>query len=290
MSEEVIGAYRLVKHLVTGQTSQVWEAVEISSSRHFALKLLLPEKAVEAESRRFLLHEAKVGKQLAHPNIIKIVHIGVDRKNPYFVMEYFPSGNLKVRLQKANKDPKEKEWLLEHNLGILKSWATALAFMNAKGWVHRDVKPDNLLVNSAADVRLIDFALANRPPRGIVRWFTRRSRPVGTRSYMAPEQIRGKVIDGRADVYSFGASVYEVLTGRPPFRGATSNELLNKHIFEKPVSPEQLNPEVTKEFADLVLRLLAKKREDRPKDFHQVLMALRSVKMYKHVESKSRNP
>jgi serine/threonine protein kinase len=259
-------------------------------SRHFALKLLLPEKAVEAESRRFLLHEAKVGKQLAHPNIIKIVHIGHDRKNPYFVMEYFPAGNLKVRLQKSTKDRKEKEWLIEHNLGILKSWATALAFMNAKGWVHRDVKLDNLLVNSAAEVRLIDFALATRPPSGLVRFFVRRSRPVGTRSYMAPEQIRGIVVDGRADIYSYGASVYELLTGRPPFRGATSNELLNKHIFEKPVSLDQLNPEVTKEFSDLVLRMLAKKREERPKDFHQVLMSLRSVKMYKSIETKSTNP
>jgi serine/threonine protein kinase len=290
MSEEIVGAYRLVKHLVTGQTSQVWEAVENASGRHFALKLLLPEKAVESESRRFLMHEAKVGKQLAHPNIIKIVHIGEGRKNPYFVMEYFPSGNLKTRLQKAFKDPKERDWLVEHNLGILKAWATALAFMHAKGWVHRDVKPENLLVNSAADVRLIDFALATKPPKGLARLFSRRARPVGTRTYMAPEQIRGIIVDGRADIYSYGASIYEVLTGRPPFRGATSNELLNKHIFEKPVSPQQLNPDVTKEFADLVLRLLAKKREDRPKDFHQVLMSLRSVKMYNSVETKSPNP
>jgi len=162
--------------------------------------------------------------------------------------------------------------------------------MNAKGWVHRDVKPDNVLVNSAGDVRLIDFALAIRPPKGLARWFTRKIRPVGTRSYMSPEQIRGIVVDGRSDIYSYGAGVYEVVTGRPPFRGATSNELLNKHIFEKPMSPELYNPDVTKEFADLVLRMLAKKREDRPKDFHQVLMSLRAVKMYKSVESKSSNP
>src|ERR1700736_519455 len=111
MSDEVIGGYRLVKHMMPGQTSQVWEVVENSSGRHFALKLLLPEKAVLTEHRRFIKHEAKVGKLLSHPNIIKIIHVGEQPKNPYFVMEFFPAGNLKMRMQKIGKDPKEKEWL-----------------------------------------------------------------------------------------------------------------------------------------------------------------------------------
>src|SRR5579862_3958269 len=167
MSDEIIGGYRLVKHMMTGQTSQVWECVENSSNRHFALKLLLPEKVVEAEHRRFIKHEAKVGKQLAHPNIIRIVHIGDDKKNPYFVMEFFPAGNLKMRMQRSTKEQKEKDFLRERSQDILKQWATALAFMHAKNWVHRDVKPENLLVNSAGDVRLIDFALSVQPPKGI---------------------------------------------------------------------------------------------------------------------------
>jgi eukaryotic-like serine/threonine-protein kinase len=290
MSDEVIGGYRLAKHMMTGQTSQVWEAVENSSGRHFALKLLLPEKVVLREHRRFMMHEAKVGKELTHPNIIRIVHIGQTPKNPYFVMEFFPAGNLKMRMQRAVKEAKEKDWLIERSPDILRQWATALAFMNAKGWVHRDVKPENLLVNSAGEVRLIDFALAIRPPKGLARWFARRARPAGTRTYMSPEQIRGEVVDGRSDIYSFGASTYELVTGRPPFRGATSNELLNKHIFEKPVNPQYLNADVTKEFADFLVQLLAKKREERPKDFHQVLMAMRSLKIYKSVESKSAKP
>jgi eukaryotic-like serine/threonine-protein kinase len=290
MAEEVIGGYRLVKHMVTGQTSQVWEVVENSSGRHFALKLLLPEKAVLGEHRRFLMHEAKVGKELAHPNIIKIVHIGPDAKNPYFVMEFFPAGNLKMRMQRTAKDAKEREWLREQSPNIVKQWATALAFMNAKGWVHRDVKPENLLVNSSGEVRLIDFALAIRPPKGLARLFARKVKAAGTRTYLSPEQIRGQIVDARADIYSFGASVFELVAGRPPFRGATSNDLLNKHIFEKPLSPQQFNPDVTKEFADLVLQMLAKKREQRPKDFHVVLMAMRGLKMYKGVESRSTNP
>src|SRR5262245_48412855 len=99
MADEVIGNYRLLKHLMTGQTSQVWEVVEVTSHRHFAMKLLLPEKVSDPVMRQFLLHEAAVGKELAHPNIIRIVHVGKDPRNPYFVMEFFPAGNLRLRLQ-----------------------------------------------------------------------------------------------------------------------------------------------------------------------------------------------
>ena len=275
MADEVLGGYRLLKHMVTGQTSQVWE-VRDASGRHFAMKLLLPEKATQGQFRRFLLHEADVGKELAHPNIIRIVHVDPDPKNPFFVMEFFPAGNLKLRIQR-----KEKAFILEKGQDILKQAATGLAFMNAKGWVHRDVKPDNMLVNSAGEVKLIDFALAQRVPTGFAKWFRVKNKPQGTRSYMSPEQIRGLALDGRADVYSFGATAYELVTGRPPFRGASNQDLLAKHITEKPASPVIHNPEVTKEFGDLILHMLAKKKEDRPKDFHEVLMKMRTLKVFK---------
>jgi serine/threonine protein kinase len=283
VADEVIGGYKLLKHLVTGQTSQVWEVVEGSSGRHFALKLLLPEKAALPEFRRFLLHEADVGKSLAHPNIIRIITVGRDPLNPYYVMEYFPAGNLKLRIMH-----KEWDYLREKAQDILKQAATALAFMNAKGWVHRDVKPDNLLVNAAGEVRLIDFALAKRVERSglLSKLFRRKAKAQGTRSYMSPEQIRGAPLDGRADIYSFGASAYELVTGRPPFRAASSQELLTKQIAEKPITPRQYNPDVTEQFADLVLRMLAKKSQDRPKDFHEVLMALRGMRVFKPQDSK----
>jgi serine/threonine protein kinase len=287
VAEEIIGGYRLLKHMVTGQTSQVWEVVENSSGRHFALKLLLPEKAAMPEMRKFLLHEARVEKALAHPNIIRIIHIQPSPKNPYFIMEFFPAGNLKLRMVNATRDQAAKTFLLEHTQDILKQTATGLAFTNAKGWIHRDVKPDNILVNSAGDVRLIDYALACRKPSLFERWFRRKGKVQGTRSYMSPEQIRGQVLDTRADIYSFAASAYEVVTGRPPFRGASSKELLDKHISEKPISPQQYNPEVSDEFASLVLRMLAKKAQERPKDFHEVLIAMKAMKVYKHVENKS---
>src|SRR5947209_6261704 len=98
MAEEIIGNYRLVKCLGNGQQSQVWEVVETSSHRHFAMKLLLTEMAKNAEAKRMLYHEAKVGQEMTHPNVIRIHYVSDDAANHYFVMEYFPAGSLKVRL------------------------------------------------------------------------------------------------------------------------------------------------------------------------------------------------
>src|SRR5437762_791319 len=123
--------------MMTGQTSQVWEVVEVSSHRHFAMKLLLPEKAREAEFRHLLIHEASVGIALRHPNVIKIVKLEKHPENPYFVMEFFPAGSLKLRLMR-----KQLDFIKEKAQDIFKQTATALAYMNASGWVHRDVKPD----------------------------------------------------------------------------------------------------------------------------------------------------
>lgn len=277
MSDELtLGPYRLTKLMMTGQTSQVWEAVEGASGRHFAVKLLLPEKTRDSEHRQFLFHEAEVGQKLAHPNIIKIVMVNRDKENPFFVMEFFPAGNLKTRVQ-----GKQTAFLREKAADIFKQWATGLAFMHAKGWVHRDVKPDNVLVNSAGELRIIDFALAYRIPTGLSKLFARGGKAQGTRSYMSPEQIRGQTLDGRADIYSLGASFYEVVAGRPPFRAGTPTDLLQKQIVEKPENPRSYNPEIHEDFAALVLRMLAKKKEDRFKDCHELLMAMRGIKVFK---------
>jgi serine/threonine protein kinase len=280
MSDEVVGGYRLLKLMWTGQSSQVWEVVENASRRHFAMKLLLPEKASHQAERAAFVHEAEVGKQLAHPNIIRIVSSGM-KPEPYLIMEYFPAGNLRIRIQH-----KETAFLHENAHSILMQSATALAFMHSRGYVHRDVKPDNMLVSAGGQLRLIDFALARRIPGFWGRVFHRRAKPQGTRSYMSPEAIRAQPLDGRADIYSYAASAFELVTGRPPFRAGNLQDLLHKHLLEKPGTPRNLNPDVTAEFAGLILHMLSKKREDRPKDFHEVLQALRPMRILTSVTQK----
>jgi serine/threonine protein kinase len=193
-------------------------------------------------------------------------------------MEFFPSGSLKARLTQ-----KQYDFVRENAHSIFKQAATGLAYINASGWVHRDIKPDNLLVNSKAELRIIDFAIAQRVQSDgfFARLFRRKGPVQGTRSYMSPEQIRGQPLDGRADVYSYGATLYELITYRPPFRAATQQDLLQKHIIEKPSPPLSYCAELTQEMNDLILRCLAKKREDRPEGFHEVLRALNQIRVYK---------
>ncbi len=278
-NETIIGGYRLANLMMTGQTSQVWEVVEVSSNRHFGLKLLLPETTREPQHQRFLYHEAEVGMKCHHPKVIRILKFVRSKTNPYLIMEFFPGANLKLRLMR--KQP----MILEKAHSILEQAAQGLGHINEKGWVHRDVKPDNILVNSAGEVRIIDFALAQRVGRGgrgLFGWLLRRGKVTtsGTRSYMSPEQIKAEKLDARADLYSFGATMYELVTGRPPFRGNSAGELLYKHLNEKPVAPQVLNPQMTDECNAIILRLLAKKKTERFKDFEEFVAAFRSVRVF----------
>jgi serine/threonine-protein kinase len=272
VTETQIDDYRLINLMMTGQTSQVWEVAELGSGRHFALKMLLPEHAHSLQQRHFLFHEGEVGRDVVHPKIIKMLTVIKDSKHPYLIMEFFPSVNLKLRLMH------KEEAIKEHLQGIIEQTATALAYMHERGWVHRDVKPDNILMNSAGDIRMIDFALAQRISKK--RKF-RKGKVMGTRSYMSPEQIRGEGLDPRADLYSFGITIYELMTFRPPFRASNAQELLSKQILEKPTPPQIYNPEISDEMSDLIMRMLSKKREDRPLDFHTFLAKFRGMRLFK---------
>lgn len=279
---EVIDGYKLRSLLQTGQTSQVFEVVELKSNRHFAMKLLLPESADKAEHRNTLFNEAEIGIKMTHANVIRITRVSRSKTTPHFIMEFFPSGSLRLRLQ-----AKDFAFIKEHSRKIFKGAGTGLAYMNASNYVHRDVKPDNILVNSIGDTKIIDFAISRKVPTGFAKWFHRRGRPQGTPSYMSPEQIRDEVVDGRADIYSYGCMLYELTTGRPPFRGTSQNDLLSRHFGEKPAPPSAYNPDLTDEFSALVLKLIAKKKTDRPDNFHQVLIELQKVKqIYKSVAEK----
>jgi serine/threonine-protein kinase len=273
---ESIGGYRLEKLLQQGISSQVWEVVETVSSRHFAMKVLLPEASKDPVQRQLLFNEADVGIELAHPNVIKIIKVFKEASTPCFVMEFFPSGSMRQRIQYRDWD-----FIKEKVHEILKQSATALAYMNSNGWLHRDIKPDNILVNSAGEVRLIDFAIAQRVPTGMAKWFRTKGKRAGTRSYMSPEAIRCQALDTRSDIYSFGATCYEIVTLRTPFKGASSDELLNKQLFEKPIPPQVHCPDLTDDFSKFILRMLAKKREERLANFHEVLMELRKIKIFK---------
>lgn len=283
-SSEVIEGYRLRGLLHNAPAgSQVYEVVEVRSNRHFAMKLLLPEAAAKSEARQMLFNEAEVGAKLRHENVIHIVKVCRNINHPFFVMEYFPSGSLRSKLM-HKKDPAvvaaDLAFIKDNARKIFKQMSVGLAYMHGNGWIHRDVKPDNILVNAAGQLRIIDFAISRRIPTGFSKWFYRRKKAQGTPSYMSPEQAQGHMPDPRSDIYSLGATFYELLTGRPPFRGTTQQDLLNKQVSTKPDSPKSYNPDISKDMANLILKMLAKKPGDRPQNCHDVMMTLRKIKIY----------
>lgn len=280
---EVIGGYKLRSLLQTGQKSQVFEVIEPTSNRHFAMKILLPEQLDNKESRQELFNDAEIGIKMRHDNVINILKVQRSGPNPFFIMEFFPAGSLRTRLMSRN--PTDKEYLKINAKKLFKQAATGLAYMNASGFVHADVKPDNILANAAVKVKIIDFALSRPIRKGFLSRMFGKDPKGGSASFMAPEQIQSQFLDARADIYSFGATMYELTTGRPPFRAASKNELYMKHLMEKATTPQVYNPDITDEFAALVLKLLAKKKEDRPANFHEVLIELRKMKVFKSVST-----
>jgi serine/threonine-protein kinase len=270
---EIIGGYRLRSLLQTGQLSQVFEVVEPNSNRHFAMKLLLPEAAAKPEHRKALFNEAEVGDKLTHQNVIRIYKVNRSETTPHFIMEFFPSGSLRLRLQ-----AKDFNFIKEHSRKIFKQAATGLAYMNAMGYVHRDVKPDNILVNAVGDTKIIDFAISKKIPTGLAKLFFRKMQPQGTPSFMSPEQILGEIPSAQNDIYSYGCTLYELTTGRPPFRGSSPNDLLSRHFKEKPAPPSAYNTDLTDEFSAFLLKCVAKLKKDRFTSFHEVLIALKKVR------------
>jgi serine/threonine protein kinase len=274
---EQIDEYHLVRRIHDGQNSRVWEVYDEVSEEHVAMKVLGDAMATDKDLRKSLRHEWQVARKLEHPNIIHCLRFVEDKETAYIVMELFASRNIKERILS-----RQKEFLHKRARNIMQQVGEGLAAMHAAGWVHRDVKPANILVDSDGDVRLIDFGLAE--PLTVPRWrrlLPRRRLAKGTISYMSPEQIRGAPVDGRADIYCLGATFYEILTWRPPLVGQSRTDVLNKHLTEQPRPATAHNPQVTDEFAALLQWMLEKKPEQRPPKVELVLQRLQETPLFR---------
>jgi serine/threonine protein kinase len=277
VSDDRIGEYRYVRTIHPGSTSVVMEVLQESTQRRFALKQLLASRAAEREDRRAFMHEAKLGMELRHTNLIRVYELVRDPVQPYFVMELFTGSHLKMPIARPSIYPMPKRNL--HR--IIEQAASALAYMHDRGWVHRDVKPENILYNKSGEVKVIDYALARRIAVGLMKMFEGRIPRQGTKTYIAPEQIRCESPSAAADIYSFGITCYELACSRPPFRANSSQELLEKHLNEKPLPLTTHNKLVTPEFNDLVLKMIQKKTKDRYSSLHEVLSRFRSIRIFK---------
>lgn len=273
---QTIGKYKLVNCLASGQSSQVWEVIDNETTRRAAMKLLLPEAIKDPEQLGALKHEFKVGSSFEHPNIIKYHEVFAKKQTAYFTMDLFAAPNL-------------KSWAYNDLRGIhirfkrlVETVAMALEHVHERGWLHRDIKPDNILMNKSAEVRVIDFSLASRAATTISKMFARKQATVqGTRTYMAPEQILGRPLTPQTDIYNLGVTLFELLTGQAPFAGSTPKDILLKHLGEPAPEPSLFNPNVTPEMDRIILRMLAKKPDQRQKKVSEFLVEFRNVNVFK---------
>jgi serine/threonine protein kinase len=251
----------------------VWEAVR--HEQRVAVKFLQPEVRTDKEEIGYLRHELEVGQMLHHPNVIEIFEFNIDRSIAFLVMEFHPGRNIKMLLRLG------VDTFGHMAPAIIANAALGLQYLHEQGWVHRDIKPDNFLVTENGDVKLIDFALTRRIRTGLSRLFAGRTRVQGTRSYMAPEQIRGKSLDGRTDVYSFGCMLYELLSGRLPFTGISPEELLRKHLTAAIPVLMSVNKNITSDFSDLVSQMMAKDPGQRPQSMEEFLRYFQTMRVFR---------
>jgi serine/threonine protein kinase len=273
-AHQYLGSYRLLNLVGTGRHCEVWDAMHDALAERRACKLIVTQYAKDKEQVALMRQEFTAAKEMHHKHVIRVFEFNVDKEVPFLAMEYFPSVNLKQLILQG------REALEPRLLKIIERAAIGLGHVHEQGWVHRDIKPDNFLISPEDDVKLIDFALAEKKKTGLAKLFGR-SKVQGTRSYMSPEQIRGQALDHRADIYSFGCTIFEALAGRPPFTGTSTDDLLNKHLRNQPPSLEASNRNVSTEFSNLIKRMLAKEREERPQSLTEFLRDMMSVRVLK---------
>jgi len=270
--------YRIESRLGAGGMGEVYKALDTKLGRAVAIKVLPAAMVADPTARRRLLDEARSAASLTHPHIVTIYSVDEDEGSVFIVMEFVEGKSLKERLDDG---PLEVPDLLRVGIEV----ADALAAAHAIGLIHRDIKPANILLTSQGASKVLDFGIAKRMATATADTIgqtatnvTGSGLIVGTVAYMAPEQARGETLDGRADVFSLGATLYEAATGRQAFEGATTLDTMVAVATKIPVTPTVIRPELPADLDVILGHSLAKRRDERygsPRELADALRGLR---------------
>ena len=270
--QPMLGRYRIERQLGRGAMGAVYLGHDVEFGRPAAIKTLALSREFEGDAlrdaRARFFREAEAAARLRHPDIVSVFDAGEDRGLAYIAMEFVPGQDLGAHTNPARLLP------VPAVLGIVARAADALAYAHSRGIAHRDVKPANIMVEqTSGTVKVMDFGIANLggmsgTKTGIV---------LGTPSFMSPEQMAGDRVDGRSDLYSLGVTLFQLLTGRLPFRGDSMASLMRCVANEPAPDIRSLRPELPQALAQIVATALAKRPEARQADGRQLAAALRAV-------------
>ena len=267
-----IDRYQITSLIGRGGMAEVYIARHVDLDVDVSIKFIrmerFPQDILRSVVKRFQ-NEAKKMAQLSHPNIVRVIDYGTHKGTPFFVMDYLPGGTLKKYLGKPMP--------YQQAAGLLIPIAKALAYAHSKGVVHRDVKPTNILLSRSGQPMLSDFGVAKIIDSEQTQGLTATGASIGTPEYMAPEQALGKKIDHRVDVYSLGVILYELVTGKRPFKADTPMGVINKVINEPPTDPSHLVKGIPPEVKQVLEKALSKDPDDRFEDIDAFTGALKKL-------------
>ena len=271
LTGRVLGDFCLLRKLGKGGMADVYLAEQTSIRRQVAIKIMRPDFVTDPQYVKRFRHEASAAGGLNHPNIVQVYMVGEQDGIHFISQEYVQGRNLKEFI--TRKGPLEVPIALH----VLKQVAAALQVAADKGIVHRDIKPENILLTKKGEAKVADFGLAQLTLGGERVALTQVGVTMGTPLYMSPEQVNGKPLDARSDIYSLGVMAWHMLAGHPPFAGETALAVAVKHLNEQPPSLADVRPDVPVGVRTLIEKMMSKKKEDRPADAQTVLVEIKQL-------------
>src|SRR5919205_113053 len=262
------GRYRLEARIGQGGMSTVYRALDQTLQRRVAIKLLHREIASDSDQLERFRREARAVAQLSHPHIVGVIDAGEDENRPYIVFEYVEGETLKDRIRRLGRLPVDEAVACAIEIG------RALEAAHAQRLVHRDVKPQNVLIDREGRAKVTDFGIARSME---AKGLTATGRVLGTTDYVSPEQALGHQVTEQSDIYSLGIVLYEMLTGETPFNADTQVAVAMKHVRDPLPDVQRRRPEISASLARVVERATAKETQNRYQDVSQMVRDLEEV-------------
>ncbi len=260
--------YEVIEELGKGGMGKVYRVFDTKIEEEVALKLIQPGISSDKKTIERFRNELKIARRIAHRNVCKMYDLGSEEETHYITMEYVPGESLKSMIGMMG------QLSAGQAVFIAKQVCEGLAEAHRLDVVHRDLKPSNIIIDREGNTHIMDFGIARSPQ---VKGITGPGKIIGTPEYMSPEQVEGKEVDKRSDIYSLGVILYEMTTGRLPFEGDTPLSIALKHKTETPQDPQKINIQIPEDMSQLILRCMKKDKDKRYKDTKELLSELTKI-------------